>query len=180
MLFPSLSLAPTPRSQAPEALYPALILATSSSFPSRPRPSPRSRSNLAFPKVARGLGVGVRPCEASRVEKDKGEPATPGVPAVDPGLHGSSSRISPCILLILAAKPTPGSGSLAGGERGSLAERKRTARGGGAPQEAGPGNRPILSLLFCLSRADVYPRAGRRRPRPPGPGKGGRGGESQS
>lgn len=35
--------------------------------------------------------------------------------------------------------------------------------GGGAPREAGPGNRLIRSLFFGFSRAGVYPGAGQRR-----------------
>lgn len=75
---------------------------------------------------------------------DKGAPTTPAVTAVDPGLQGGSSGISPCARLIPAAEPTPGSGSQAhaaraggwwGGEGCTKTERKRTR------EEGRPGRR---------------------------------------
>lgn len=58
-----------------------------------------------------GTWVGARLCEAPPMGMDEGAPATPAVPAVDPGLHGGSSRISLCARLIPAAEPTPGPGA---------------------------------------------------------------------
>lgn len=94
---------------------------------------------------------------------DKGAPTTRAVPAVDPGLQGGSSRISPCARLIPAAEPTPGSGSQAHAARaggGGMGKGARglsgSARGGrGAP--AGGAAKPadpvsVLRLLpsWCL------------------------------
>lgn len=111
---------------------------------------------------------------------DAGASAASAVPAVDPGLHGGSSRISPCARLIPAAEPTPGSRSRAysvlAGVGGTRAERKhaeggggRGAPGGGAGKPADPDSvlRPLPSRCLPGSRTEV---AGAARARKQGEG----------
>lgn len=123
--------------------------AVPSSLTFHPTPCSAAIQPHFSPNVARRSGVGSRPRDASRLGMDEGTPATPAVPAVYPGLHGSSSGISPCARLIPATGSTPGARELGrgsagpGGKRrvqrqraGSAAEERG---GGGAPGKAGPG-----------------------------------------
>lgn len=194
-LIQRLPKSPQPFFGLPEPPGSRRLVLVASSFLQQPPPPPRRRPRSPPPahpsgqtqplvsEFSKGIwgrgGRCFRPCEAARIGMDEGAPATSPIPTVDPGLHGSSSRISPCARLIPAAEPTPGSRSQAGGGGGTRAERKHAKRGG-APREVGPGNRLIRSLFFDLSGAVVYPGAGRRRPRPLGPGSRGRGEHSET
>lgn len=122
-----------------------------SSFP--PPPIPHSRSSLASSNIVRALDVGTRPCEALHMGIDEGAPTTPAVPAVDLGLHGGSSRISPCARLIPAAEQTLGSGSQAHAARageGSCAPSGSARRGRGAPGGGAGKPADLVSVLRPL------------------------------
>lgn len=164
---------------------------------SSPHSSPSRPSQKIQPLVtecSKGTWGGRQALRSLRMGTDAGAPATSAVPAVDPGLHGGSSRISPCARLIPASQPLNrprgrGARPILRGREDGARRRSGSAGGrgwggrgkkGGSPREAGPGNRLIRSLFFDLSGASVYPGAGRRRPGPLGPGSGGRGAQSET
>lgn len=117
-----------------------LILAVFLYIPFHSQPVGNSRSKRTAFECTRGPGVGARPCRAPRKGMDEGTPAAHAVPAVDPGLHGGSSRISPNAGLIPDAEPTRESGSQThvarAGLGGNRAKRKLT-RGEGVPRRRG-------------------------------------------
>lgn len=150
-----------------------------SSLPLHPSLPPATQPHFP-PNVARRSGVDSRPRDASRLRTDEGAPATPPNQQSYPGLHRSSSGISPCARLIPAAGSTPGLAARPGqrgpGRRGEArrgeASSRRSGSTRGAGEEGHPGRRgaepadpvwvPRPPRSWCLpqSRAEEAEAAG--------------------